>query len=121
MSEQQERGRPVTRPVPVAVATALWIILGVITGLGAVGYYLMPYGGSDISPVSILFVVGIGVAFIVLATFVLRGSNGARIAVTVLGGVMLLGVWTIVFVVPAIVLQFLPSSNVWFQAGHRRP
>lgn len=40
---------------------------------------------------------------------------------TVLGALFLLGIWPVLLVAPAIVLQFLPVSNAWFEAvrAHR--
>ncbi|MFI7128379.1 hypothetical protein ACIBQ1_21940 [Nonomuraea sp. NPDC050153] len=55
-------------------------------------------------------------AFIVLAKFMREGSDAARITLTVLGSMFLLTFWPILFVIPAIVLQFRPASSAWFQA-----
>jgi len=111
----------------VTAASVLWIVLGVVLALGGIGEVGMslstPYGAGSGVPMG-AFAAGLaalGVAMVVLAVLMRRGRNGARIAVTVLGGCALLGCWTILLVAPAVVLQFLPVSNAWFDAVGARP
>ncbi|MFI6537947.1 hypothetical protein ACIBHY_36225 [Nonomuraea sp. NPDC050547] len=109
-------------PRPVTIASVLWICLGWILAISTVYYVLNPQSpalsGGLVAPA---LLVGVAVAFIVLGKHMRQGNIAARIALTVLGAMSLIGIWTVLFVVPAIVLQFLPGSSAWFQAVNRRP
>ncbi|MEV4578003.1 hypothetical protein AB0K16_32630 [Nonomuraea jabiensis] len=108
---------PPARPWTVTIASALWICLGSVLGLAMISFALGP---EQLTLSTGLFTVvvwiGVAVTFIVLAKFMREGSDGARIALTVLGSMFLLGLWPALFVLPAVVLQFRPASNAWFQA-----
>ncbi|MFF4624424.1 hypothetical protein [Nonomuraea jabiensis] len=108
---------PPPRPRTVTIASTLWICLGSVLGLAMI-YSAFGPGQPTLSTGMSTVVVWIGVAvtFIVLAKFMREGSDGARIALTVLGSMFLLGIWPALVVIPAIVLQFRPASNAWFQA-----
>ncbi|MEQ4723816.1 hypothetical protein [Nonomuraea sp. B19D2] len=108
-------------PRAVTVASTLWICLGVLLAFAMIYEFFGP-GSVPLSTgwLSLALWFGVGVAVIVLAKLMRQGSTGARIALTVLGAVMLLGIWTALLVVPAIVLQFRPNSNAWFQAVNGR-
>jgi hypothetical protein len=65
--------------------------------------------------------VAFGVITIVFGLLLLGGSNWVRIVVTVIGVLdILLVLFGVLFVVAAIVLQFLPSSAQWFRARAAR-
>lgn len=121
---------PPARPTPVMVAAVLWIILGAITSLGGLGLlaemvnapYSSTYGGGAGAIPSGSLVVVVGVATIALGHRLRQGYGGVRIGLTCLGMVSLLGGVTVLLVVPAVTLQFLPVSNAWFRAVNpRRP
>ncbi|MFI0423512.1 hypothetical protein [Spongiactinospora sp. 9N601] len=104
-------------PRTVSIASTLWICYGAILAISTILYFLNPrsaplYTGSF----TLFLLAGYGVVLIVLAKLMRRGNAGARIALTVLGALTLFGIWTALFIVPAIVLQFLTKSNAWFQA-----
>lgn len=98
----------------MTAASVLWIILGSMLSLGAVGYLGSPQG-ANVSLAAIALVLGLGVLFIVLAVRLRRGGD-TRVILTVLGGLSSLGLWPALLVVPAIVLQFRPSSKAWFDS-----
>lgn len=109
------------RPQTVTIASVLWICLGVLLALAAIGYLVGPrHARLSTDPIAPLIVLGIGVIFVVLASRMRRGENGSRIALTVLGAILLFGIWTALFVIPAIVLQFRSDSNAWFHALNAR-
>jgi hypothetical protein len=109
---------PTPRPRNVTIAATIWIVFGALLALGGLSYALNPQASATLStgPLAPVFLIGLGVAFIILATRLRTGKNGSRIALTVMGALLLVGLWTVLFVVPAIVFQFLPDSNTWFKA-----
>ena len=64
----------------------------------------------------VFLLIGLGVFVIALGLRVKRGDRGARVTVSVIGVFISLFLWPVVFTVSAIVLQFLPSSNAWFES-----
>ncbi|MET7338369.1 hypothetical protein [Nonomuraea sp. NPDC005650] len=101
----------------MTIASTLWICFGSVLGIVMVYSALgprQPMESVDLFPVAVW--IGVAVAFIVLAKFMREGSDGARVALTVLGSMFLLTLWPVLFVIPAIVLQFRPTSSAWFQA-----
>lgn len=80
--------------------------------------------GTQISPAAVqqlLVTIGflsmiLGLLVAVFGAFVLNRRNWARIAATVVGTLsVFFSLMAIPFVLLAIVLQFLPSSNAWFR------
>ena len=57
----------------------------------------------------------LGAAIVVCAALLKRRHGYARVAVTALGAVSCIGIWPIILVIPAVVLQFLSDSNAWFR------
>ncbi len=111
------------RPRAVTAASVLWICLGVLLALDTnrqlmldTNWQLVDLRTAAVNSISVLLEMGAGAAFIVLASFLLRGSNRAGTALIVLGASLLLFCWPALFVVPAIVLQFRPRSSAWFNA-----
>jgi FtsH-binding integral membrane protein len=103
-------------PRAVTIAAGLWLALGILLAVAALWYWAQQSGtGASLSPVAVLLVVGLGGVFVVASTRLRCGSGAARIVLTVLGGLFLLVLWPIPVVVPAVVLQFLPTSNAWFR------
>jgi hypothetical protein len=75
---------PMTRP---SVVTAASVLLYVFAGFGLLGGLLLLTAGaaaSGLATVVTLLLVGFSVLYIVLATKILGGSNGARITAIVL-------------------------------------
>ncbi|MFC5748395.1 hypothetical protein [Actinomadura rugatobispora] len=108
---------PAPRPRNVTIAATIWIVFAVILALGGLSYALNPEATNlNAGPFAPVFLIGLGAAFVILAIRLRKGGNGARIALTVMGALLLVGVWTVLFVVPALVFQFLPDSNAWFKA-----
>lgn len=102
---------------------ALWMVLNGILALGSVGEYLAASTSYEADPPevsSLALVFGSGVAGFIVATQLRKGSNAARTTMTILGAFQLLGIFTVVFVAPAIILQYLPSSSAWFRAVNVR-
>lgn len=110
-------GEPPPRPTVLTVATVLWIVLGALLALGAIWYLGTP-GGSTLStgPLAPILAAIVGVTFIVFGIRLRGGSNGARTVLTVLGCLLLLGIWSAPLVVPALILQYHRSSSAWLQA-----
>ncbi|MEO3790704.1 hypothetical protein ABGB14_10850 [Nonomuraea sp. B10E15] len=103
-------------PRTVTIASTVWICFGGLLAAGVIFTALSPDSPPlSTGPFALLLWIGVAVAMIVLAKLMRQGSTGARTALTVLGVVALVGIWTVLFVVPAIVLQFLPGSNAWFR------
>jgi hypothetical protein len=106
-------------PRELAIAAALWLALGIVLAVGSLWYGL---GTSSPSPyevrpssLAVLLVIGLGVVFIVGSRRLRRGGGRARIVLTILGGLFLFALWPALLVVPALVLQYRPASNAWFQ------
>ncbi|WP_344901519.1 hypothetical protein [Actinomadura meridiana] len=106
---------PLARPRTIKIASILWICLGVILILGMLAQLGQPYSVT-LNPLVPPILIGVGIAFIVLATRMRAGSTGARTALTVLGAILLLGLWTALLIIPAMALQARPSSRAWFHA-----
>jgi len=104
-------------PGQLRLAAGLWIALGVATVLGALAFYGQ---NPSLEPVAVLLVIGFGVLFVVLAVVMRRGSSAARIWLTVLGGAYCVVLWPALLVIPAVVLQFRPTSGAWL-AARRHP
>jgi hypothetical protein len=101
----------------MTAASVLWICYGALLALAMLSYLLNPRSALlGAGPLAPILWIGVAVGLIVLARRMRRGSTGARTALTVLGALTLIGIWTALFVVPAIVLQFSAKSNAWFQA-----
>ena len=81
---------------------------------------------SDLALKQILIGTGLasiafGVITIAFGLLLLGGSNWVRIVVTVVGVLdVLLVLFGVLFVIAAVVLQFVPSSNQWFRARATR-
>lgn len=105
------------RPGAVTAAWVLWICLGVLFALGGL-WALFTYSASlSTGPFAPLMVTAFGVALVLVARQFGDGSKRARVALTVMGIIALVGMWTVVLVLPALVLQFLPASSTWFDAA----
>lgn len=128
------------RPGVVIASSVLWFITAAV--LLGVGFPLTVYFGtaSDADLISdldlgsgddpddfrtgfmTLGIVGmvLGVVLAILAIFVLRGQNWARVTVTVVGALaaltLLISLVGWLLPVVAIVLQFLPAANTWFRS-----
>jgi hypothetical protein len=116
-----EGSEPPPRPSSVTTAVRLWIWLGVLLILATLFVLGSPQSNLSTGPAAPLIVFGAGVAFILLARLMGRGNRNARTALTVLGCVLLIGIWTALFVVPALILQFRPRSSAWFEAIGAQP
>ena len=118
---------------PGTVDGAFWLylvapIVGLILGLVNLGTNLpaasATAASAGVGNGAVVAAVVIGlviVAFIVSDVFFRRGANWARIVLTVLGALSILGViglGAIPFVLYAIaiVLSWLPASNAWFRS-----
>lgn len=65
--------------------------------------------------------IAFGLITVVFGLLLLGGSNWVRILLTVVGLLdVLLVLFGVLFVIAAVVLQFLPSSNQWFRARAAR-
>lgn len=108
---------PPARPKAVGIASALWICLGAMLALAAI-YYLGTPAGMTLAtgPIAPLVLCTIGVTLIVFGVRLRRGRRGARTVLTVMGCLLLIGLWTVLFVVPALVLQYRASNKEWFDA-----
>ncbi|MQA03514.1 MAG: hypothetical protein GEV07_12605 [Streptosporangiales bacterium] len=72
---------------------------------------------TNVSPWVFVLLGGVGVAVIVLAAAMRRGaSSWVRMTLTVVGCLFAFGLWPMLLVIPAIVLQFKAPSNAWFTA-----
>ncbi|WP_242902647.1 hypothetical protein [Actinomadura terrae] len=102
----------------VTIAAVLWILEGGVVAFAAVT-------GPLISPIYnislMLFLLGYGTAMIIAASRMMRGSERARTTVTIMGCLMLIGIWTVVLIVPALILQYLSNSRAWFHTVNARP
>ncbi|MFN2495685.1 MAG: hypothetical protein ABR608_07240 [Pseudonocardiaceae bacterium] len=134
---------PVARPATVVGAVVFWVLSGLtmlVSGavtVAAAGTQEAKQALADVFAESQLRVsdavieqlligaglasLAVGLLTIAFGVGLLGGANWARVTVTVLG---LLGVLIVLFpalfVVLAIVLQFVPSSNAWFRARAAR-
>lgn len=108
-----------TRPGTVTAASVLWIVLGSLLSLGAVGQLGAP-AGVDIPFGAVALVLALGVLLIVLGVRLRRGSD-TRVGLTIVGALLSLGLWPALLTVPAIVLQFRPSSKAWFDSRRSAP
>jgi hypothetical protein len=115
MTPSEPPGTSAARPVTVTAASVLWIVLGSMLSLGAVGFLGSPEG-ANVSLAAIALVVALGVLFVVLGVRLRRGGD-TRVILTVLGGLLSIALWPALLVVPAIVLQFRPSSKAWFASS----
>ena len=108
-------GIPPARPGAVTAAFVLWVVLGVVLVLGGVGAPATMGAALGVL-LGVFLLIGLGVFVIALGLRVKRGDRGARVTVSVIGVFISLFLWPVVFTVSAIVLQFLPSSNAWFES-----
>lgn len=102
---------------------ALWMILNGFLALGSIGQYMAlsasyPAGSPNVGSLSLIFCTG--VAGFIVALQLRKGSTAARTTMTILGAFQLLGIFTAVLIVPALILQYRPSSNAWFRAMNAR-
>ncbi|TDD35969.1 hypothetical protein E1287_12420 [Actinomadura sp. KC06] len=110
------------RPSSVTVAAALWMILGMTLVLGVLALPRTTFLVYEIPTRIILF--GYGVTMVISAGRMLRGSDRARFTVTVMGCLLLIGIWNALLIVPALILQYRPRSREWFRfvdAHHTAP
>ena len=120
------------RPGPVTAAVVLWIVLGVLMiGTALLFGLALAFGTADpgTGPVAVVAAMVMlaagGVATIVAARRLGRGSRGARTGLTVLGAVLAAaglvqitflgvgGAWFVAFVAGAVLLH-LPTARAWF-------
>jgi ABC-type transport system involved in multi-copper enzyme maturation permease subunit len=110
--------------VSLKIASGVWLAVGVLFVLGGLAAFSeIANGLADdpiiliMAPLSLLF----GVVFVILGRLLKRGRD-TRIALTVIGALLLvfafafvqiLAVLLLVLLVPAIVLQFRPDSGRW--------
>jgi hypothetical protein len=122
MSSPEEQYRPmppadhhVPPPGTVTTASVLWVANGVLVTL-AFAYqglqYLGTYGDVGAATFCGVFVAG-GVLIWRFGSR-LRHGHDKRTVLTVLGAVSGLALFTLLLVVPAIVLQYRPASRRWF-------
>lgn len=131
--------RPGSRPGSVVAAVICWVFAGIIligSGVLTVAGAGLPetrrevarlFAESDV-PVTdamlrqlLLFSgtasIVLGVLTLVLGVLLLGGSNRVRVLITVVGLLdMLMVLFGALFVLAALVLQFLPASNAWWRA-----
>ena len=108
------------RPTVLTVASVLWIVLGAMFALAGIWYLGTPEGmTSSTGPWAPLLLSLVGVAIVFFGIRLMRGSGGARTVLTVLGCLLLIGIWTVLLVVPALILQYQRSSSAWLQAVRR--
>ncbi|RKR91893.1 hypothetical protein BDK92_6321 [Micromonospora pisi] len=101
------------RPATVTVASILWIILGALTTVGASTMALQAAGSGTLTElIAALAVTALGIYLWVLGVRLRRGRD-VRVALTVLGLAYSLVIWPAIFAVPAVVLQYRPSSKQW--------
>lgn len=111
---------PLVRPRAMTIASGLWTCLGVLFILGAIGWHGSPESAEvSTGPIVLLVVIGFGVTFIVCASRLRRGHEEARIALTALGIISLIGIWTALLVIPALVLQHRPAGREWLDSVYR--
>lgn len=129
-----------TRTAPAVVKSSfwLWIAVGVLLAVIAIVGSFRPVDVSALPEtersfaalVPISAAVGgtiAGLLHVLFAVFLLRGKNWARIVLTVVGALTLIGLamkmalgdWasgiSLVLTVAAIVLMYLPASNAYFR------
>lgn len=108
-------GYQVPRPGTVTAAAVLWICNGVLLTVTFSLEALRAYGmHGDVTRAGLAFVLTTGALLIWRFGSRLRYGHDNRVTLTVLGALSGLGIVTLVFVVPAIVLQYLPASRQWF-------
>ncbi|KJK52674.1 hypothetical protein UK23_03500 [Lentzea aerocolonigenes] len=98
------------RPLVVTIAWVLWLALGLVIVLGSLY--------QDIRLANILIAIYGGV--LLLFNRQLKRGRDRRLVLSVMGGIFCLALWPLLVVVPAIVLQYLPESRLWFNAQPRR-
>lgn len=108
------------RPDTVTVASILWIVVGPLSVLLGVWILLqaLVYGYLPTivgSAIVLCVIAGFGIAFVNLSGSLRRGRD-VRTTLTVLGVILCFLICPAFVVVPAIVLQYLPSSGRWFRA-----
>lgn len=99
------------RPRQLGIASVLWIVLGVLIALGTYFQRAPRLAGSPAA----LLLVAIGVALVVFGLLLRGGAGWTRIPLTVLGAMSCIGLWPMLLVVPAIVLQYHQTSQEWLR------
>ncbi len=95
-------------------ASRLWVALGSVFALGGLGSSIRPYS----YPAELgLVLIALGVVILALGLRLKRGSD-TRVLLTVLSMLTAIGVWPLLLVVPAIVLQNRLDSTEWFASLH---
>ena len=108
-------GYQAPRPGTVTAAAVLWICDGVLLTVAFGFEALRAYGiDGDVTRAAVAVVLTVGAALIWRFGSRLRFGHDNRVTLTVLGALSGLGIVTLIFVVPAIVLQYLPASRQWF-------
>ncbi|WHT18237.1 hypothetical protein N8J89_34840 [Crossiella sp. CA-258035] len=102
--------RLVSRPRPLTIASVLWIVLGVVLALAGLYQYGSPRFAGN--PISLVMAV-VGVLILVFGLLLRGGAGWTRIPLTVLGAIMCVGLWPLLVVAPAILLQFGRASQDW--------
>ncbi|MET9632991.1 hypothetical protein ABZX92_36590 [Lentzea sp. NPDC006480] len=92
------------RPLVVTIAWVLWLVFGLVIVLGSLY--------QDIRLANILIAIYGGV--LLLFNRQLKRGRDRRLVLSVMGGLFCLALWPLLVVVPAIVLQYLPESRLWF-------
>jgi xanthine/uracil permease len=106
-------GQMAPRPRVVGAASVLWIILGVFLALGGLTVAML-------SPVVTVILVVLGVV-VWWNGLRLRRGRDVRVVLVVVGVVTCIGIWPVLLVAPAIVLQYHPNSRHWFSLPHADP
>lgn len=119
---------------PGAVDGAFWLylaspVVGLILSFLSIGRVTSLGARSNLPQGAVLAAIVIGilinviylVAVIIIDVFFRRGANWARIVLTVLGaltvlGILGLGAITFLLALIAIILSYLPTSNAWFRS-----
>jgi hypothetical protein len=102
-------------PLGLRWAAWLWVALGAITVVGALGVVVSEHYSVELLLVFLCY----GVVVCVLARKLKRGID-TRIALTVLGVIItIMGGWPLLLVAPAIILQNVPKSRGWLSRVKR--
>lgn len=102
------------RPAAVTAASVLWVVLGVFLAL-AYGYWtaVSLAVGNDLAALFAACLAAVAVGISRLGQGLRHGRDERRV-LTVIGILTCLSLVPLVLVVPAIVLQYRPSSRHWF-------
>jgi hypothetical protein len=112
---------PRLKPREVKIAHTLWICTGVLLLLmwaAACTNNTATTLTEDSLTMDIIatYFLVLAIAVFVFAVRFGRGAGGSRTALFVVGGLAMLGCWTVPLIVIAFVLQSRPAAEAWFVA-----